>query len=335
MLATILVIIHYLPPTGPKVISKSITVESIEELSAVIKRPPVIWDNLHANDYDQRRLFLGPYDGRSVALLQKLRGVVTNPNCEYGANYVAIHTLAQWSKCCDVLTKRASPTRQAMLLEMEGSPDITSLNLSDVSKSPKEPSTSGDSHFYDPKTALMSSLKEWYPEFKISRRKPEDYKPVKDATSIAKAIDAEQLGSDQEDIEASGAVPSPPRVDGTLEATSSSAAVEPFTFEDLCLMVDYFYLPHQHGDQAVHLLEEFCWLKENAPGYGLLQSYEKLRGSEDVDCVKNGRSVEKMEPDDGLRSDGEACDSPVEEGMNLADVSFGFTSVHVRVYVCV
>jgi len=24
---------------------------------------------------------------------------MTNPNCEYGANFVAVHTLAQWSKC--------------------------------------------------------------------------------------------------------------------------------------------------------------------------------------------------------------------------------------------
>ena len=28
-----------------------------------------------------------------------LTGVMTNPNCEYGANFIAIHTLAQWSKC--------------------------------------------------------------------------------------------------------------------------------------------------------------------------------------------------------------------------------------------
>ena len=26
-------------------------------------------------------------------------GVMTNPNCEYGANFIAIHTLAQWNKC--------------------------------------------------------------------------------------------------------------------------------------------------------------------------------------------------------------------------------------------
>ena len=84
--------------TGPKVISKSIPLESIEELSHVLRRSPVIWDNIHANDYDQKRLFLGPYCGRSNKLLDKLRGVLTNPNCEFEANFIAIYTLAQWFK---------------------------------------------------------------------------------------------------------------------------------------------------------------------------------------------------------------------------------------------
>ena len=85
--------------TGPKVISRLLSFESIEEITEVLRRPPVIWDNLHANDYDQKRVFLGPYSGRSPDLIPKLRGVLTNPNCEYGANFVAIHTLAQWSRC--------------------------------------------------------------------------------------------------------------------------------------------------------------------------------------------------------------------------------------------
>lgn len=84
---------------GQKVISRSLTTESIREITEVLRRPPVIWDNLHANDYDQKRVFLGPYQGRSPDLISQLRGVLTNPNCEYGANFVAIHTLAQWSKC--------------------------------------------------------------------------------------------------------------------------------------------------------------------------------------------------------------------------------------------
>lgn len=48
-------------PLGPKVVSHKISVESIEEVSSVLKRAPVIWDNIHANDYDPQRLFLGPY----------------------------------------------------------------------------------------------------------------------------------------------------------------------------------------------------------------------------------------------------------------------------------
>merc|ERR1719193_1963448 len=67
--------------------------------TTVLNRPPVIWDNEHANDYDQKRMYLGPYSNRSPEIIPKLRGVMTNPNCEYGANFVAIHSLAAWSSC--------------------------------------------------------------------------------------------------------------------------------------------------------------------------------------------------------------------------------------------
>ena len=83
---------------GPTVVAKNITIASIEELSKVIKRPPLIWDNIHANDYDQRRLFLGPYEGRAPELIPYLRGVLTNPNCEFEANYIAMHSLSEWCK---------------------------------------------------------------------------------------------------------------------------------------------------------------------------------------------------------------------------------------------
>lgn len=107
--------------TGSKVISRLLTVESIEEITEVLRRPPVIWDNLHANDYDQKRVFLGPYAGRSPDLIPRLRGVLTNPNCEYGANFVAIHTLAQWSRC-NVDGKRDSSLSKTYL-------SITSFNI--------------------------------------------------------------------------------------------------------------------------------------------------------------------------------------------------------------
>ncbi len=78
--------------------SRVVTTEGIDDVAKLLKRAPVIWDNIHANDYDQTRLYLGPYSGRSPRLVDHLNGVLTNPNCEFEANFVAMHTLAQWSK---------------------------------------------------------------------------------------------------------------------------------------------------------------------------------------------------------------------------------------------
>ncbi len=194
---------------GPKVISKTLPVSSIEELASVLQRPPVIWDNLHANDYDQRRLFLGPYAGRSVSLLPRLNGVLTNPNCEYGANYVALHTLAQWSRCASSVAKRSSPARQAMQLELEGSGDgevdarkgEEAMELGNVEKTAKTLSDDDLTtlHLYEPKRALEMALKEWIAEFSIARKSTEHYVPAKDAASVAKAIDTDQMCSASSD----------------------------------------------------------------------------------------------------------------------------------------
>lgn len=103
--------------TGEKVISKELTIESIQNITEVLKRKPIIWDNIFANgkilvsilkiciifykctDYDQKRIFLGPYSGRSPELISLLRGVLANPNCEFNANVIGIATLAYWAQC--------------------------------------------------------------------------------------------------------------------------------------------------------------------------------------------------------------------------------------------
>jgi len=82
---------------GQKVVSQQIAVEAMEEVSRIVQRKVTIWDNLHANDYDQTRLYLGPYSGRDARIIEHTRGVLTNPNCEFEVNFVALHTLAQWS----------------------------------------------------------------------------------------------------------------------------------------------------------------------------------------------------------------------------------------------
>ncbi|XP_076812600.1 protein O-GlcNAcase-like [Clavelina lepadiformis] len=82
--------------TGAKVVSNIITVNSIELLNEVLRRKVMIWDNIHANDYDPKRVFLGPFKGRSTHLIPHITGVLTNPNCEFEANFVAMHTVASW-----------------------------------------------------------------------------------------------------------------------------------------------------------------------------------------------------------------------------------------------
>uniref|UniRef100_A0A3P9Q923 protein O-GlcNAcase n=1 Tax=Poecilia reticulata TaxID=8081 RepID=A0A3P9Q923_POERE len=144
--------------TGPKVVSKDIPVESIEEVSKILRRAPVIWDNFHANDYDQKRLFLGPYKGRSTELIPRLKGVLTNPNCEFESNFVAIHTLATWYKSNMngvrkdvVMTDGEDSTVSIQIkLENEGSDEELETDI-----------------LYSPQLALKLALTEWLAEFSV------------------------------------------------------------------------------------------------------------------------------------------------------------------------
>ncbi|MFM7752060.1 MAG: beta-N-acetylglucosaminidase domain-containing protein, partial [Opitutaceae bacterium] len=82
--------------TGPEIVSETITPADLSALTATLRRQPVIWDNLFANDYDLRRLYLGPYAGRPAALRAATNGVLLNPNCEFEANRLALDTFAAW-----------------------------------------------------------------------------------------------------------------------------------------------------------------------------------------------------------------------------------------------
>lgn len=84
--------------TGPHIVSEVIPARSIRELNQVIRRKPIVWDNLHANDYDSRRLYLGPYTGREPTLREEIGGVLLNPNCQFEANFMPILTLGAWCR---------------------------------------------------------------------------------------------------------------------------------------------------------------------------------------------------------------------------------------------
>jgi protein O-GlcNAcase/histone acetyltransferase len=84
-------------------------------LQKVLRRKPLIWDNLHANDYDGRRFYCGPYSGRPPELRQEVSGLLVNPNNEFPLNYVPFRTLAEFVHC---LSHRDWEPRRAYLSAM-------------------------------------------------------------------------------------------------------------------------------------------------------------------------------------------------------------------------
>jgi len=85
--------------TGPEIVSQEITVGGVRELRNILRRKPLIWDNLHANDYDGRRFYCGPYAGRAPELRSEVSGLLSNPNNEFPLNYVPLRTLAEFVRC--------------------------------------------------------------------------------------------------------------------------------------------------------------------------------------------------------------------------------------------
>jgi protein O-GlcNAcase/histone acetyltransferase len=84
--------------TGPEIISETITLDSLREVRRALRRKPLLWDNLHANDYDQRRIYLGPYAGRPLEMRAEVAGILSNPNCQFEANYIPLRTLAMYAR---------------------------------------------------------------------------------------------------------------------------------------------------------------------------------------------------------------------------------------------
>jgi beta-N-acetylglucosaminidase len=94
--------------TGPEIVSREITVAHVREVAARLRRKPIIWDNLHANDYDSRRLYCGPYAGRPPALRDEVRGILSNPNTECAVNVVPVRTLGAFLRATDDWDARAA-----------------------------------------------------------------------------------------------------------------------------------------------------------------------------------------------------------------------------------
>lgn len=73
---------HRLLYCGSDVVAREASIESLQEVSNHTSHKQVLWDNLYANDYCPRRLFVGPWTGRDSAspLVLNATGLV-NTDC--------------------------------------------------------------------------------------------------------------------------------------------------------------------------------------------------------------------------------------------------------------
>lgn len=238
--------------TGNKVVSQRITAESIKDVTQCIKRPPLIWDNLHANDYDQTRLFLGPYEGRSPDLVGHLRGVLTNPNCEFEANFIAMHTLAQWSK------NKVENYPPSNGLVGKASDKKSAKSENDVEKDK-------DSQGYQPKHSLMRAIQDWIPEmYEAKTHQDIEDKDVGSPSRSTRLATKSKANKGKEH--------------GCKNSVKRKMEeLEPLNVEDLALLCDLFYLPFEHGPRAIHLLKEAHWIISHA---SLVGSNAKLPKTE-------------------------------------------------------
>lgn len=149
--------------TGPRVISRQITAEHLETIGRILRRPPLIWDNLHANDYDTKRLFLGPYAGRSSSIKNLVAGILLNPNCEFEANFVPMHTLGQWSRCS------GGDASCSADIKPPASCDLDASILRHRTLSVDEEINALKQNQYHPLLALSAALDAWVPEVAAPR----------------------------------------------------------------------------------------------------------------------------------------------------------------------
>ena len=119
--------------TGPAVVSTEISVQSILEVNAALRRRVLIWDNLHANDFTLHRVNLGPYAGRPLELRGHVAGLLSNPNNQLETNTPGLFSLADYARGGPDWTAPASLDRalQAWLPDF-GAPSGAAVTLEDL-----------------------------------------------------------------------------------------------------------------------------------------------------------------------------------------------------------
>ncbi|CAM4976801.1 unnamed protein product [Rotaria socialis] len=260
--------------TGSKVISRRISVSHILSVNTVLQRRVTIWDNLNANDYDQRRLCLGPFSGRSSNLSSRLSGMLSNPNCEFELNFIPLHTLGQWYQSLRINES------QDQIDDDEDSLQITQIYL--------------------PNKALDQALIEWLPEFQKVKSAYDSQKLVKidnspQAMSPKPTVSSLIIDEDSQDsiCESQTSTTSSSKMH-IMECDGNGNTGGDLTLEDIRLLVELFYLPYEHGPNAQQMFIDFYWLRFNYSRNEKLNEWHCRASSFHNNAKHVGRLVQRL-----------------------------------------
>ncbi|KAM4611454.1 protein O-GlcNAcase [Polymixia lowei] len=261
--------------TGSKVISRKLSVDCLAEVESVLQRPPLIWDNLHANDYDSRRLFLGPFKGREPQLHNHLRGLLLNPNCEFEANYIPLHTLGTWYRAgkeerkdeeCEYCADRALSAALHDWMDELNQPLQPGRQSRHAEQRSSAPSSRSDCL---PPVRGSSVLAKPLPVFPLNPSSPPS-SPAKDPTK--EEMDRQEGGKkrstqpNQPSPQAPGSKPGAPSGGGPRQKAQGrglSGGKGLLSESQVRLLIGLHYLPHEHGPSAQKLLQDLTWLKSH------------------------------------------------------------------------
>lgn len=247
--------------TGNKVISRKLSAEDLSEVEAVLQRPLLVWDNLHANDYDSRRLFLGPFKGRDPELRGHLRGLLLNPNCEFEANYIPLHTLGSWHRagCDDEQEEWEYCPERALTSALHDWMEELKRPLHAGRQGRQADTCSSEAPGNHKGPVRTSSVRGTVPlpVFPLDPSSPPGSPPRSPTPTRCEAGTNPSTGPKRSRTEAGGCREAKPRSRWSPEAKGS------LTEAQVRLLVGLHYLPHEHGPAAHKLLQDLTWLKSN------------------------------------------------------------------------
>uniref|UniRef100_A0A6B2FXJ4 protein O-GlcNAcase n=1 Tax=Myxobolus squamalis TaxID=59785 RepID=A0A6B2FXJ4_MYXSQ len=223
--------------TGPRVVSRAIPRDHIKEVCKVLKRKPLIWDNLHANDYDKHQIFLGPFSNRPLSLFPHIKGFVLNPNCQYELNFIPILSFSFWVEAAH---KKYSIERIG-----GNSGRFREISFQNTSE-------------YIPEKVFVDCCKMWVKEFITVSREEFLFEPPLTINSSQPLLtsNAMKFSVDYDDSD-----------------DSSDSLNNEYNFEvninhfDVYHVANFNYLPGQLGKFSKSFLAEFCWIKSSSTNF--------------------------------------------------------------------